>query len=104
MTVTMKNTNRTKIAFNRKLHIAFCIHTGYNTVPLIQQKTGYPPRTIMDSIRSLDDMNITIAREGSKRLGNYVVSSWGQFDVKKIKRAIKDIELNVSDKGGNNDE
>jgi hypothetical protein len=76
--------SKQKLAFYRKLYLAYLIDNGEYNVPMLEKITGMPRRTIQDCIKVLEDISIEVSfqtQEGKRNNdGIYRISSWGPID------------------------
>ncbi len=76
--------SKQKLAFYRKLYLAYLIDNGEYNVPMLEKITGMPRRTIQDCIKVLGDISIEVSfqnQEGKRNNdGIYKISSWGPID------------------------
>ena len=86
-----------KIAYYRKLYLAYLIDTEKHNLVSLEEKTGMPRRTIQDTMKSFEDVGISfefVQKEGAlNKQGHYVITSWGDHN----KNWIKDNMLNIVD-------
>lgn len=73
-------TSRTKTSFYRRLLVAHLIDNGIDTVPKLERELGMPRRTAQDTIRALDDLDITCKFVGANKDGNYRILDWGAIN------------------------
>ena len=88
---SQKMTNKSKIAFYRKILIATLIDADISSVPLLVDATAMGRRTVQEVINSLSDINITCLRSGSTKSGYYYISDWGLLSKKEIKKHLRHI-------------
>ena len=82
-------------AFQRKLLIAWSIHTYPSNLTGLQTLTGMPRRTLQDAIKDLDDISIECHFEhtegASNNQGQFVIDSWGGIQLDWIESHIETI-------------
>lgn len=77
--------SKTKSSFYRRLYIAHLIDIGVNTMPQLIDATGSPRRTIQDTIKSLNEIDVICVFEGSAKTGCYKINDWGALNKSWIK-------------------
>lgn len=77
----MSQVRKQKIAFYRKLYLAYLIDTDNYSVPGLEAKTGMPRRTIQDCLKALPDVGIQCSFVpkvgGRNNEGHYQITEWG---------------------------
>jgi hypothetical protein len=86
-----------KIAYYRKLYLAYLIDTSKHNLVTLVEKTGMPKRTIQASMLAFEDIGISfefVQKEGAlNKQGHYKITEWGDHN----KEWIKDNILNIVD-------
>ena len=86
-----------KIAYYRKLYLAYLIDTEKHNLVSLEEKTGMPRRTIQDTMKSFEDVGISfefVQKEGAlNKQGHYKITGWGDHK----KQWIKDNLPNIVD-------
>jgi hypothetical protein len=86
-----------KIAYYRKLYLAYLIDTEKHNVVSLEEKTGMHKRTIQTSMKAFEDIGISfefVQKEGAlNKQGHYKITQWGDHK----KAWIKDNMLNIVD-------
>ena len=84
-----------KIAYYRKVYLAYLIDTEKHNIVTLAEKTGIPKRTIQDSMKNFGDVGISfefVQKEGAlNKQGHYIITGWGDHN----KKWIKDNLLNI---------
>ena len=80
---------KTKIAYYRKIYIAYMISTDKHNLNTLQELTGMPRPTIVTALSGLTDIGIEhefIQIDGLRnRHGYYKITNWGDHSRKWIK-------------------
>ena len=84
-----------KIAYYRKLYLAYLIDSGeYNLISLAK-KAAMPERTVRASMDAFEDIGIHfefIQKKGAvNRQGHYIISEWGDHEKDWIESNMKHI-------------
>lgn len=80
-------------AFYRKVLLAYLIDSHANVnLKVLEHQTGWPKRTIQDSLREIKSISIRVSFCGSTKSGYYKVDSWGVLDKDKVYASISIIE------------
>lgn len=80
--------NKSKIAYYRKLYLAFLINLERHNLVSLEEKTGMPKRTIQTAMSGLSDIGIEheFVQDGPKnRQGYYKITEWADHNPKWIK-------------------
>ncbi|WP_425425646.1 helix-turn-helix domain-containing protein [Vibrio harveyi] len=88
----MPKLTRTRLAYHRRLYVAYLIDSGINTVPSICEESSLSRRNVEDIIQNMSDYDIILSREGSRRSGYYSVECWGFTDRDEVQRKIIQIQ------------
>ncbi|OEF23987.1 helix-turn-helix domain-containing protein [Vibrio rumoiensis] len=82
--------------FARRLYIALLIeHLERPNVPLLIECTGWPRRTIQDSLKALPLIGICLSfiQDGRRHNdGYYQVENWGPFDLRVLNQWLQKLE------------
>ena len=82
--------NKQSAAFYRKLILAFLIDSNPNVnLVALEKLTGWPKRTIQDSLREIKTISIVVSYQGSSKNGFYQVDSWGLIDKSEVYERIE---------------
>jgi hypothetical protein len=86
---------KSKVAYNRKIYIAFLIDSSSHNLVSLIEKTAMPKRTIETSMKGLPDLGIDyefVQLEGARnRKGYYRILSWGYHDKKMIRKDLSNV-------------
>ncbi|MFW7525628.1 helix-turn-helix domain-containing protein [Vibrio ostreicida] len=84
-------------AFYRKVLLAYLIDSQASVnLKVLEQKTGWPKRTIQDSLREIKTISVSVSFHGSAKSGHYKVDSWGVLDKDKVYTSITAIESSLN--------
>jgi hypothetical protein len=84
--------SKTKTSYYRRLLVAYLTDTDTNTVPKIMASTGMPRRTVQDTIKALEELDIECDFVGATKDGAYQITSWGAIDKKWIKSHLQHVK------------
>ena len=74
----MESSNKYKIAFYRRLVLAYLIEDMQPiNITNLAKTLGWSRRTVEVNVLNLDSVGITVTRIGSKRTGGYQLDDWG---------------------------
>ena len=89
--------SRESAAFYRKVLLAYLIDsTDKVNAVVLTKMTGFPRRTIQNSLSDMEHISIVLKYHGSPNNGYYTVESWGIFDKEKVFESINDIRALLS--------
>ncbi len=88
----MNKASKTKTSHYRRLLVAYIIDNKTNTVPKIVQETNMPRRTIQDTIKALNEIDIKCVFQGATKDGFYQIIDWGVINKKWIKNNLQHIK------------
>ena len=84
--------SKTRTSHYRRLLIAYLIENGINTVPKIIQETNMPRRTIQDTIKALNEVDISCEFVGATKDGFYKITDWGSINKNWIKKNLQHVK------------
>ena len=69
--------SKTQTSFLRRVLVAYLIDLGKNTVPQVMEVTGMPRRTVQDTIKALNELEIEVELYNR---GKYRINNWGSVN------------------------
>ncbi|MGF1742174.1 winged helix-turn-helix domain-containing protein [Vibrio profundum] len=75
--MTSQTASKTQTSFLRRLLVAYLIDSGKNTLPAIIEATGMPRRTAQDTIKAIQELEVTIEQH---ERGKYRIVAWGAIN------------------------
>ena len=91
--------SKQKIAFMRKLYLAYLIDAEQHNLLSLNKVTSMPRRTLQDAIAALGDIGIGCAfvQDGERHnAGYYHLSDWGPIDKRWVKAHIDEIAQSLT--------